>query len=247
VIDFGGVKEIAELGAGDGQLALLFAQKGYSTVILDTDDWRDPEVYQSDIKFVKVEESAEYEIPDNSVDLFVSYGTLEHVADPHYVLQEAIRVTRPGGNIFLLFGPLYNSPWGLHAYETFYAPYPQFLLSESTMKRFVEANGIWDLGAKRENFQYVNGWSARNYDELIDSLMGQVSIRHLSKTYCYKEIDVVYKYLRSFIGCGLDFEELTREEMTVCLTVRDKARTGYGSHDEILIKQSELQNDAQAA
>lgn len=51
--------------------------------------------------------------PDKVADLTFSSNVLEHVADPARFLDESIRVTRPGGLIYLSFTAWY-SPWGGH-------------------------------------------------------------------------------------------------------------------------------------
>jgi SAM-dependent methyltransferase len=48
-----------------------------------------------------------------SVDLCYSSNVLEHVPDPWQMAAEMVRVTRPGGTIFLSYTPWY-SPWGGH-------------------------------------------------------------------------------------------------------------------------------------
>jgi len=50
---------------------------------------------------------------DGVADLSFSSNVLEHVADPRRFLDETIRVTRPGGLIYLSFTVWY-SPWGGH-------------------------------------------------------------------------------------------------------------------------------------
>ncbi len=50
---------------------------------------------------------------DNSFDLVYSCNVLEHVADPARVVAEALRVTRPGGYVQMVF-PNYGSFWEGH-------------------------------------------------------------------------------------------------------------------------------------
>ena len=214
------VRNVAELGAGDGQLALRIFEQGFKVDIIDTEDWRDKEVKKANIPFHCIEKENKYEIPDNSIDLFVSYHTLEHIPKPALTLEEMIRVTRAGGYIFLNFNPLYNSPWGLHAYRTFYAPYPQFLLAEPTLQRFVDENGIYDLGVEREEFQYTNKWSLADYQNLITSLGDRIEVKFFRKTRDYREIWVVYRYLKCFWGRNLSFEELTTSGLGILLCVK---------------------------
>lgn len=48
-----------------------------------------------------------------SVDVCYSSNVLEHVAQPWRMADEMVRVTRPGGTVFLSFTP-WLSPWGGH-------------------------------------------------------------------------------------------------------------------------------------
>jgi len=52
-------------------------------------------------------------VADGGVDVCFSSNVLEHVPDPAAMLAEMIRVTRPGGVIYLAFTNWY-SPWGGH-------------------------------------------------------------------------------------------------------------------------------------
>jgi len=56
-----------------------------------------------------------YRLPfaDGIVDLTFSSNVLEHVADPGRLMSELIRVTRPGGLLYISFTVWY-SPWGGH-------------------------------------------------------------------------------------------------------------------------------------
>jgi SAM-dependent methyltransferase len=51
--------------------------------------------------------------PDGVADLTFSSNVLEHVPDPRRFLDESVRVTRPGGLVYLSFTAWY-SPWGGH-------------------------------------------------------------------------------------------------------------------------------------
>lgn len=55
----------------------------------------------------------ELPIADGSVDIAFSSNVLEHVPDPVRMAGELLRVTRPGGLVFLSWTP-WLSPWGGH-------------------------------------------------------------------------------------------------------------------------------------
>ena len=52
-------------------------------------------------------------IRSGGVDVCYSSNVLEHVAEPESMLDEMVRVTRPGGTVFVSFTP-WLSPWGGH-------------------------------------------------------------------------------------------------------------------------------------
>lgn len=215
------VKNIVEVGAGDGRLAYLLAQNGFNIHIIDVEDWRDDDVKRAkNISFNQIDPQGKYEGPTNTTDLVISYNSFEHVADPALALQEMIRMTRPGGYIHLEFGPLYNGPWGLHAYRTYYAPYPQFLLDKSVLQQFVAKNGIYDLGANRQKFQYVNQWALADYRRLVSTLEDRVKVIKFRPKIMTDELWVVFRYLRYFWGHNLSFDELVTDHLTITLQVK---------------------------
>jgi SAM-dependent methyltransferase len=74
-------------------------------------------------------------VQTGSVDVCYSSNVLEHVADPAAMLTEMVRVTRPGGTVFVSFTPWY-SPWGGH--ET--APW-HFLGGHYARNRYIRKYG----------------------------------------------------------------------------------------------------------
>jgi SAM-dependent methyltransferase len=53
-------------------------------------------------------------VRDNTYDLVYSYATMEHVPDIEAAFREFVRVTQPGGIIYSLAAPLWNSRFGRH-------------------------------------------------------------------------------------------------------------------------------------
>lgn len=73
--------------------------------------------------------------PDGVADLTFSSNVLEHVSNPTALVAEMIRVTRPGGLLYVSFTAWF-SPWGGH--ET--APW-HFLGGERAARRYEAKNG----------------------------------------------------------------------------------------------------------
>ena len=74
-------------------------------------------------------------IRSGAVDVCYSSNVLEHVATPEAMLDEMVRVTRPGGTVFVSFTP-WLSPWGGH--ET--APW-HYLGGDRARRRYVRRTG----------------------------------------------------------------------------------------------------------
>lgn len=77
----------------------------------------------------------ELPVQNGSVDICYSSNVLEHVAEPMTMLAEMVRVTKPGGTVFVSFTPWF-SPWGGH--ET--SPW-HYLGGKYSRQRYLRRNG----------------------------------------------------------------------------------------------------------
>jgi hypothetical protein len=126
-----------------------------------------------------------------------------------------VRVTKPNGLIHIDFGPLYNGPWGLHAYRTIRMPYPQFLFSEEFLNDCLEKVGIWDLGKPRDKLQYVNQWSVNDFQMLFENI--GCEIRSFTVIHTDVGLPVILAYPESFRGRGLSLDEVISTNLIVTL------------------------------
>jgi SAM-dependent methyltransferase len=206
--------DVLEVGAGDGMLGVLFESYGHRATLTDQDDWRDDRARR--LPFVKADFcQGSADLPSNYFDLVVSFNSMEHLPDPQAALGEMIRVAKPGGSIRLDFGPLYNGPWGLHAYRAIRAPYPQFLFSEEFVAARLREIGIWDLGQRRDTLQYVNRWSLAQYQSLFRGAGCRVVELDVVKTEV--GLDVITAYPESFRGRQLSLSEVSGTNLVVQL------------------------------
>ncbi|NOY68271.1 MAG: class I SAM-dependent methyltransferase [Deltaproteobacteria bacterium] len=98
---------------------------------------------------------------DGSFDFIFSFASFEHFNDPRAVIEECIRIVRPGGYIYLHFGPLYLSHYGLHAYRSITIPYCQCLFDKEALIIFCEKKGL-----KPPAFDSLNQWTLENFRSL---------------------------------------------------------------------------------
>ena len=100
---------------------------------------------------------------DASMDVAFSSNVLEHVSDPWLMGAEMLRVTKPGGTIFISYGPWWG-PWGGH--ET--APW-HYLGGRFARRRYTRVRGHEPKNKFGESLfvTTVNGglrWGASRHD-----------------------------------------------------------------------------------
>ncbi|TWE12635.1 class I SAM-dependent methyltransferase [Rudaeicoccus suwonensis] len=123
-------KVVVDVGAGPAEFAHAFRAAGARYVPVDYD----PSVSSvRDGGLVATAESLPF--ADCSVDVVFSSNLWEHVRDPEAVADEAVRVARPGGLVFLSYTN-WLSPWGGH--ET--SPW-HWLGGERAARRYERING----------------------------------------------------------------------------------------------------------
>lgn len=202
-----------EAGCGDGLTSLLLWTHGWDTVLTDLEDWRHPRVRGLELHRAPLEDGLP--LPDGGFDAVFSYNTFEHVRDPGRCLRELVRLLRPGGWMHLDFGPLYASPWGLHAYRTVRAPYAQFLFRREFVRGRLKELGFTDLGQAREELQPLNEWRLAQFDGLFSGCGLRVERRETLRLTGL--LPMVLRYPECFRGRGLRFEDLVTANLRVTL------------------------------
>jgi SAM-dependent methyltransferase len=106
-------RTVVDVGGGAGQFTAAFRAGGAACFLFEPDRAElhargDPAPHGAVI-------ADGYWLPvgDGGADVCFSSNVLEHVSDPVGLIEEMIRVTRPGGVIYLSFTNWY-SPWGGH-------------------------------------------------------------------------------------------------------------------------------------
>ncbi|MEU7260277.1 class I SAM-dependent methyltransferase [Streptomyces rimosus] len=103
---------VADIGGGSGHFTEEFRRRGAQSYLFEPD--RRELTARGRIPAGAVLADG-YLLPlaDGAADVCFSSNVLEHVADPRTFLSELVRVTRPGGLIYLSFTN-WLSPWGGH-------------------------------------------------------------------------------------------------------------------------------------
>jgi arabinofuranan 3-O-arabinosyltransferase len=125
---------VLDVGGGPGYFATAFRDAGAAYVGLDPavgDFAADGAPVSGMIRGA----GTALPVRSGAVDVCYSSNVLEHVSEPEAMLEEMLRVTRPGGTVFVSFTP-WLSPWGGH--ET--APW-HYLGGERARRRYVRRMG----------------------------------------------------------------------------------------------------------
>jgi SAM-dependent methyltransferase len=124
-------KTVVDIGGGPGYFTAEFRARGADCFLFEPDP---AELFSGDADGDgdgAVTEGAVladgYWLPvrDGGADICFSSNVLEHVSDPMGLIGEMVRVTRPGGLIYLSFCNWY-SPWGGHEMSPWHFLGPRF-------------------------------------------------------------------------------------------------------------------------
>lgn len=204
-----------ELGCWDGMAAGALAQSGWNAFGVDIrDEGFDPRARREGATLRQMD-AGDLAFPDDAFDFVYSFDAFEHFPDPSAVMTEAIRVTRDGGFIFVDFGPLYNSPYGLHAYLSVPIPYCQFLFEPGQLNAFTERHGLPAI-----NFDQVNRWSLAQFRSLWRPDGGHLIPQWYFENYTSRGLDLVAQYPACFRSKVDVFDELLVGSIRALFQVR---------------------------
>ncbi|NYH43945.1 arabinofuranan 3-O-arabinosyltransferase [Micromonospora jinlongensis] len=162
-------RTLLDVGGGPGYFAAAFRAAGARYVGLDPDVGDFSAVGESVAGMLRGSGTA-LPVRSASVDIAFSSNVLEHVSEPQRMLDEMVRVTRPGGVLFVSFTP-WLSPWGGH--ET--APW-HYLGGDRARRRYQRRMGRPPKNRYRETLFPVSisdalRWARGNGEvEVLDAL-----------------------------------------------------------------------------
>ncbi len=141
-------------------------------------------------------ELTEAQFSDSQFDLIIFWDVLEHVHKPRKTLQEAARITKPGGYLFLVL-PNPES-WEARLFGQYWAgwdtPRHLYIYSKNTMHRFLAETGwqmtemfcitgrIWLFNLSLEHW-LQNNWRHTRTRKIIMSIARSLPMRILSLPY----------------------------------------------------------------
>jgi len=202
-----------EIGCWDGMVSLALKRMGKEVTGIDfRSDGFDQRAIDEPIELLQMD-AENLALGDSTYDFVFSYGSFEHFKDPERVLREATRVVRPGGYIYLEFGPLYYSAFGEHAYRSISVPYCQFLFQQDELNVFAAS-----IGKDLIDFDHVNKWHLNQYLNLWKKMSNEITIVSNSQLLRLDQLDLICKYPSCFKSKSRDFNDFTVSHLAVLFT-----------------------------
>jgi SAM-dependent methyltransferase len=201
-----------ELGCWDGMVSYALNSLGKNTTAIDIkSEGFDPRAVNKGVKLIQMDAS-DMKFENNSFDFVFSFDTFEHFSNPEQVFKEVIRVLKKGGYLFLLFEPLYMSPFGEHAYRSITVPYCQFLFDKKIINDFIQKHNL-----EKIDFNHVNGWSLEQYRDLWKKYEHSFNILKYNEKYDLRHLKLIRKYPSCFKSKTNYFENLTVSSIEILL------------------------------
>jgi SAM-dependent methyltransferase len=121
-------KTVVDIGGGAGYFTAAFRAHGANCYLFEPDAaelFSNSDANRDALAGAVLADGYWLPVRDGGADICFSSNVLEHVSDPIGLIGEMIRVTRPGGLIYLSFCNWY-SPWGGHEMSPWHYLGPRF-------------------------------------------------------------------------------------------------------------------------
>lgn len=206
-------KRIIELGCWDGMVSRELQLRGKDAYAIDNRDEGFEALAKENCTEIRLMDVHDLQYEDNYFNFAFSYDTFEHFCQPAQALSEIIRVVKSGGYIYLFFGPLYNSAYGLHGYRSITVPYCQHLFDRDVLDKYITIHELKPIDYAQINYKELNYFRIlhESCPDRVDSIL-------------YNEIPyvlhtgIINKYPGCF--CDIDFDELTISHIEMLLRVK---------------------------
>jgi SAM-dependent methyltransferase len=192
-----------DLGMWDGMTCVALQQMGRTAVGVDIRvEGLDRRAIAGGAAFAGMD-AACLGFADESFDFVFSFNSFEHFPDPEAVLREALRVLRPGGYLYLDFGPVWLSPRGAHQFQTISVPYVECLFTKETLTEYAAANSIKLMG-----YFWMNEWPLTRYRGLWQRYADRLERVAYYETANAGHVDLIERYPSCFKSKTRVFDDL---------------------------------------
>ena len=202
-------RRFLDVACGEGTLDAALSNQGKSVAGIDIRKVFKPAIGPHGALFMQMD-AAETGFRDESFDCVYSLASFEHFADPEKVMDEMVRVARRGGLLYLHFGPLFLTAYGLHAYHSLSVPFCQVLFPDDVLTGFCLANRL-----SPPDYSSLNQWTLDDFRDLWRKFAGRLrTLRY----YEYKNVDfmdLIVRFPSCFRSKTDNFEDFIVPEIEV--------------------------------
>ncbi len=206
---------VVELGCWDGMVLSALSPRVAAAYGVDRSrDGIDRRAVRAGVRFVQADAAA-LPFDRDSIDVVYSFAAFEHFADPGGVIGESARVLKPGGWLFLMFGPVYTSPYGLHAYRQIPIPYCHYLFTDAALRAYAARDGL------APTWPFVNGVTVTEYRRLwAEHGAAFESVYYREHPTGGVGAELIERYPDCFRGKVPAFDDLLVSAIEICLRKR---------------------------
>jgi len=196
-------RRFLDLGMGDGMTCHALQTMGREATGIDIrTEGLDPRAVAGGATFAGMD-ATRLGFTGESFDFVFSFNSFEHFPDPEAVLREALRVLRPGGYLYLDFGPVWLSPRGAHQFQTISIPYVECLFTKETLTAYAAANDIKLMG-----YFWMNEWPLTRYRDLWQRYADRLERVAYYEIYNADHVDLIARYPSCFKHKTQAFDDL---------------------------------------
>ncbi|HJU22517.1 MAG TPA: class I SAM-dependent methyltransferase [Casimicrobiaceae bacterium] len=112
---------------------------------------------------------------DGLFDAVVSINAFEHIGHPGKALAEMIRVTRPGGCLYVSTDPIWTADTGSHFFHRVPEPWAHLVCSDEEFTARMRVSGASE-SETREYETAMNRWREKDYRAVVDAAVANGSI-----------------------------------------------------------------------
>ena len=213
--DFSG-KVVLDFGCGTGEEAIEIARHGARRVIGLDNRESVLAVARERARNAGVDDVCEFTTNVTTpVDAIVSIDAFEHFSDPEAVLTTMRTLLRPGGRIYVAFGPPWFHPFGGHLFSVF--PWAHLVFTEKALLRW--RSEFKTDGARRfsEVDGGLNGMTVHRFRRLVSdsgcriAQFEAVPIRRLR----YLHMPFTREFFTSVVRCTLEQAAIRDDRMEI--------------------------------
>jgi SAM-dependent methyltransferase len=138
---------------------------------------------------------------DDWFDFCFSQNAFEHIPDPEKALRELVRVTRPGGLIYLMFDPLWTADSGSHFLHFIGEPWAHLIKDDDEIERIMLKAGAAaaDVTSYR---QHMNRRSIAYYREMFTRTAYELGLTMLIRHEWSGCVDPAFEYHPNIVSAA---------------------------------------------